>query len=153
MIKMEAINADNVNEIFKKYNVPENLDIVVIDVDGQDYWIWEKLEYKPKIMVIEFNPQLSLEENKVMHYDPNHWTWRDTKCGYTGASMGALIKLGKIKGYSCVFRTQRNLIFVQKEYIDINLPIKELYDLYEEGKEENNRIEILHKNPQWVIIE
>ena len=44
MIKIEPINALNINDVFKKYDVPQNLDIVVIDVDGQDYWIWEKLD-------------------------------------------------------------------------------------------------------------
>tara|TARA_R110001592_G_scaffold1706_1_gene10158 strand:- start:7374 stop:8102 length:729 start_codon:yes stop_codon:yes gene_type:complete len=152
MIKMESISAVNVNEIFEKYNVPKDLDIVVIDVDGQDYWIWEKLKYEPKVLMIEFNPHISIEEDKVMHYDPDHWEWRDTNCAYCGASIGALKKLGEKKGYSCVFRTRRNLVFVKKEYIDIDIPKEELFNLYTGNKEKNHRTVIRYKEPQWVTI-
>ena len=58
-IKLETITASNVNDIFLKYEVPEDLDVLVIDVDGQDYWIWKSLNYNPKIVLIEFNPSLS----------------------------------------------------------------------------------------------
>jgi hypothetical protein len=152
MIKIEPINAFNINDVFEKYDVPQNLDIVVIDVDGQDYWIWEKLEYEPKVVVIEFNPQLSPNENKVMHYDPDHWQWRDSGCGYCGASLGALKKLGNKKGYSCVFRTRRNLIFVQKDLVNMDISNEELYNLYKGNKEKNNRTIIKYKNPKWVTV-
>lgn len=126
-IHIEAITASNVNEIFKKYNVPEKLDLVVIDVDGQDYWIWEKLEYKPSTILIEFNPTLPYTESKVMHYDEKHYTWRNTNCLYYGASIAALKKLGEKKGYSLVYKTERNLIFTKKELLDIDRPLEELH--------------------------
>ena len=39
-IKSESVDYKNINDLFKKYDVPDDIDIVVIDVDGQDYWIW-----------------------------------------------------------------------------------------------------------------
>ena len=128
-IKIEVISASNVNKIFEKYEVSKNLDIVVIDVDGQDYWIWEKLEYKPKVLLIEFNPQLPPKEDKVMHYDEKHWKWRNTNCGYYGASIGALKKL----------------------YVDLDIPVEELYDLYKGKAEEKGRNKCVNKQ-KWVMI-
>jgi len=126
-IKIETITASNVNDIFLKYEVPEDLDVLVIDVDGQDYWIWKSLNYNPKILLIEFNPTLSIEEDKVMHYDESHYKWRNTNCLYYGASIGALKKLGIEKGYSLVYKTERNLVFVKKELIDVDIPLKKLH--------------------------
>jgi hypothetical protein len=126
-IKIETITASNVNDIFSKYEVPEDLDVLVIDVDGQDYWIWKSLNYNPKILLIEFNPSLSIEVDKVMHYDEDHYKWRNSNCLYYGASIGALKKLGIEKGYSLVYKTQRNLIFVNKEFMDVDISLKKLH--------------------------
>jgi len=126
-IKIESITASNVNSIFEKYNVPHNLDVLVIDVDGQDYWIWKNLQYNPSILLIEYNPTLPYTESKVMHYDENHWKWRDTNCLYYGASISAMKKLGNEKGYSLVYKTERNLVFVKKDLIDVDISAEELH--------------------------
>ena len=126
-IKKESITASNVNDMFAKYEVPNKLDIVVIDVDGQDYWIWDKLEYEPNIVLIEYNPTLPHEESKVMHYDEDHFSWRNNKCLYYGASISAMKKLGEKKGYSLVYKTERNLVFVKKDLADLDIPVQELH--------------------------
>lgn len=150
-IKVEAITASNVNKIFSKYNVPKDLDIVVIDIDGQDYYVWEALNYNPKVMVIEFNPSLPYTESKVMHYDENHYKWRNTECAYYGASISALKKLGLKKGYSLVYKTNRNLIFTHKSLVDININVKDLHPHIS-----NDRIDISRNyinEQKWVTIE
>ena len=95
--------------------------MLVIDIDGQDYWVWKNLEYNPKILMIEFNPSLDSEELKVMHKDEDHHKWRNNKCSYYGASIKSMKKLGLEKGYSLVFAVNRNLIFVQREFIDVDI--------------------------------
>ena len=60
-------NDENINDLFKKHKVPVDVDLVVIDVDGQDYWIWKALEAKPRVVEIEFNTTLGMDEIKVMH--------------------------------------------------------------------------------------
>ncbi len=39
-VRKEFVSPLNVNSLFRKYDVPHDLDIVSIDVDGQDFWIW-----------------------------------------------------------------------------------------------------------------
>lgn len=90
-IKKEAISDLNVNDIFSKYNVPENVDFVSIDIDGQDYYVWQALKWSPKVILIEFNEGLGPDDNKVMQLDREHWTHRD-KTYYYGASIRALKK-------------------------------------------------------------
>ena len=117
-IHLESVTIENVNDLFKKYNVPENVDVVVIDVDGQDYWIWEALDWKPQIVVIEFNTTLNLNESKVMHKDSEHYKWRDSTSLYYGASVTALKKLGKKKGYTLIDACGRNLFFILDELVE-----------------------------------
>ena len=148
MMKIEPINASNVNEIYKKYNVPEDLDINIIDVDGQDFWIWKNLNYNAKVVLVEFNSFLGYEQSVTMHQDDNHWEWRDTNCAYFGASIEAFKRLGESKGYSLVYRTKRNLVFVQNKYVKNSFDTKEIYDI--QGCTENRQT---FKNEQkWVEI-
>ena len=120
-VHIEKVTYTNVNDIFERYKVPKNLDVLVIDIDGQDYWVWKNLEYNPKILMIEFNPSLDSEELKVMHKDEDHHKWRNNRCSYYGASIKSMKKLGLEKGYSLVFAVSRNLIFVRREFIDVDI--------------------------------
>ena len=150
-IKVESITASNVNKIFSKYNVPKDLDIIVIDIDGQDYYVWEALNYNPKVILIEFNPSLPYTESKVMHYDEDHYKWRNNKCAYYGASITALKRLGLKKGYSLIYKTNRNLIFTHKSLVDIDINVKDLHPHISSDKVDTRRKYI--NEEKWVTIE
>jgi prolyl oligopeptidase PreP (S9A serine peptidase family) len=149
-IKLETIKASNINQIFKKYNIPENLDILVIDIDGQDYWIWKNLEYNPSILIIEYNPVISSSgKSIVMHYDEDHYKWRDTNCLYYGASDIALCKLSESKGYNLLYKTNRNLIFVQKSILDIAFKLSEFQ--VNKTDAHPNRNKFIHEQ-NWTTV-
>lgn len=98
----------SLENIMKREGVPQNFELLSIDVDGIDYFIWENLsEYKPKVVVIEFNPSVP---NDVVFVQP-----KDNNLNQ-GSSLLALILLGKEKGYELVCCTSFNAIFVLKEY-------------------------------------
>ena len=117
-IHNEIVTDENINNLFTKYEISEDVDIVVIDVDGQDYYIWESLTWKPQVVEIEFNTTLDVNESKVMHRDIEHYKWRDSKSSYYGASVTALKKLGKKKGYTLIGCCGRNLFFVLDELVE-----------------------------------
>ena len=49
-------NAENINEIIKKNIEEKEIGLLSIDIDGNDYWIIEKINnLSPKIIVCEFN--------------------------------------------------------------------------------------------------
>ena len=56
-VKIEFIKASNINSLFDKYNVPNEFDLLSIDVDGQDFHIWNALDvkYSPRVITIEMN--------------------------------------------------------------------------------------------------
>ncbi len=54
-----AVTPQNVESLFAAAGVPAEPDVLSIDVDGQDYWIWEALEaHRPRVVVIEYNAVL-----------------------------------------------------------------------------------------------
>lgn len=88
--------------------IPLDFDLLSIDIDGNDYHIWDSLQvYRPKVVCIEHNPTIP---NTVEFVQP-----RDMAV-YQGSSALALNKLAKAKGYELVAQTLLNSIFVQEAY-------------------------------------
>ncbi len=111
--------------ILKENNVPNELDILSIDIDGYDYWIWDSLvEYRPRVVVIEYNPTVS---NSVIMIPPH-----GEIAGF-GASPKAIVQLGKEKHYELVEVTACNLIFiVGEEYAKLGVTENSLEKLRNE---------------------
>lgn len=105
------ITAKNVNEVFHEHGVPQAFDLLSIDIDGQDYWVWKALKYRPRVVVIEFNPKWKRTDARVIPEDPA-FLW--DKTDYYGASIGALLKLAKRKEYVLVGSTRSNLLFARR---------------------------------------
>lgn len=95
-----AVTPDTVNALFTDAGVPAEPDILSIDVDGNDYWIWEAMQgYRPRLVVIEYNASLDPAATVAMPRDDDH-RWDGTD--YFGASIGAVRLLGRRHGYRLV---------------------------------------------------
>jgi len=90
-IKKELITVENVESIFKKYAVPRKLDLLSIDIDGNDYYVWRAItHYRPRVLIIEYNAHIPVNESKTIVYEPTiQWDGTD----YFGASLLALSNL------------------------------------------------------------
>lgn len=103
-VAREHVRPDNFNALLQQYGVPEEIDLLSIDIDGNDYWVWKALEVvSPRLVVIEYNASLGPERPLTIPYDPE-FRYPD-KYGsplYHGASIAALAKLGQQKGYALV---------------------------------------------------
>jgi len=118
IVQKEFITAENVNDVLKKHNVPDEFDLLSIDVDGNDYWVWKALNYHPRVVVIEFNPNHL--DSRTIKYDPN-FEW--DKTNYYGASLLALKYLGGEKGYSLIYQADfLNAFFIRKDIVDVDIP-------------------------------
>lgn len=114
-VKFEFITASNINNLFKKYNVPEEFDFLSIDIDGQDFHVWNKIEnYSPRVVSIEINHHIEPGKDKVMPLDDN-WVWRGNE--KYGSSVTALKKLGNKKGYALVATCMSDAVFVRNDLI------------------------------------
>lgn len=130
LIKKEFVTAENISRLFEKYYVPKDFDLLSIDIDFNDYWIWKAIEgYFPRVVVIEYNSSYPPTESKTVPYDP-HGRW-DRKTNYFGSSLLALMKLGRSKGYTLVGCDSNgvNAFFVKSDLLhsQIKKTINELY--------------------------
>jgi len=128
-VRREFVTAENVGAVLAKYGVPPDLALLSIDVDGVDYWIWTAVPapYRPAVVVIEYNGMFSdLDVAKVVPYDPE-FRWDGTS--WTGASLGALVRLGRRRRYALVHCTEANAFFVADERLGPHRPpaAQELY--------------------------
>ena len=103
--------SNNLDQILGSTVIPENFDILSIDIDGCDFYIFESLiKYKPKIVCIEFN-----------HLIPNSVEFvqkKDFKIKQ-GSSAKSLIKLAEKKDYKLVGSSFSNLFFIDKNYFNL----------------------------------
>lgn len=114
-VKQEFITPANINGLLRKYGTPQTVDIVSIDVDGQDLWIWMACDYRPALYILEYNANFRMLHQSVsIVYNPNH-RWDGTK--YFGASLGAMIKIGRDKGYKLVHANGANAFFVRDDLL------------------------------------
>lgn len=116
---MEAwVYAGNIEILFEEARVPKDLDLLVIDIDSNDYYVWRAItEYRPKVVMIEANFTFPPPQRAVVRFHPMNY-WDGTN--YAGASVQSMVELGKKKGYELIHLMRRgpNLIFVDAKYFD-----------------------------------
>jgi hypothetical protein len=99
-VKNEFITAENIESLFESAGVPAEPDIISIDIDYNDYYVWQAIsKYSPRVVVIEYNATYQPETDFVVPYNPTR-VWDGSS--FFGASLAALEQLGKQKGYSLV---------------------------------------------------
>ena len=77
------------------------IDLLSIDIDSNDYWVWEAINViNPRVVVIEYNSSFGLK-SLVQKYNPDFRGRIENPLSF-GASLSALTKLGKRKGYILV---------------------------------------------------
>ncbi len=92
--------AENVDELFAAGGVSDEPDVLSIDVDGNDLWIWRALTHaRARVVVIEYNAHLEQRRALVQPYDPDH-EWAGTD--WFGASLGAIELVAGELGYRLV---------------------------------------------------
>ena len=119
-VQIEFIKPSNINNLFEKHNVPLEFDFLSIDIDGQDFHVWNNLDvkYNPRVVSIEINYHISPLKDKVMPLNDN-WIWKGNEM--SGASVLAVKKLGNKKNYSLVATCMSDAIFVRNDLLyDIN---------------------------------
>jgi len=97
------VKKENINEILKRENILGEIDLLSIDIDGNDYWIWETInEISPRVVIVEYNSTLRGRDITIK-YNPAFSRFTKEKTGYYyGTSLSALTKLAEKKGYALV---------------------------------------------------
>lgn len=115
--KQAFITRENINELLA--SSAGDIGLLSVDLDGNDYWIWEAISIvDPRIVIVEFNSLFGPSREVSVPYDPAfdrteaHYSWL-----YWGASLPAMARLGHEKGYRLVGtnRAGHNAFFVRDD--------------------------------------
>lgn len=113
-VRRAIVTPANIEMLFANACVPGEPDVVSIDIDGLDYYVWEALKsYRPRLVVIEYNGGIDVTRRLVQPHDVEAW---DGTTSY-GASLAALESLARDKGYRLVYTelTGNNAFFVRDD--------------------------------------
>jgi hypothetical protein len=127
-LRSSFITRDNIGPLIESAGLGE-LDLLSIDIDGNDYWIWDALSIRPRVVIVEYNAKFRPPTLWVMEYDEQHrWDLSD----YHGASLQSLAELGRRKGYALVGcgLAGVNAFFVRDDLAGQHFPPAEVATLY-----------------------
>jgi hypothetical protein len=94
------VRKENISELFEQLGIPEEFDLLSLDIDQNTYYAWEGLQrYRPRVVVLEYNAAIPADVNWKVRYEP-HRTWDGSQ--NFGASLKAFELLGRQLEYSLV---------------------------------------------------
>lgn len=94
------VNAENIDALLAQGGMSGEIDLLAIDIDYNDYWVWKAVTaVSPRAVVIEYNASLRPPLSLTVSYDPQR-RWDGSN--FYGASLEALVRLGREKGYRIV---------------------------------------------------
>jgi hypothetical protein len=115
------ITKDNIDDVITRNGIGGDIGLLSVDIDGNDYWVWEAItSISPRIVICEYNSLFGPVAKVTTPYDPAFV--RDTAHHskvYYGASIAALSALASKKGYSLVAGNSagNNVFFVRNDLL------------------------------------
>lgn len=110
-----CVTPGNINALIAGAGLAGQVDVLSIDIDGNDYWVWKAIDViTPAVVCIEYNAHIPVGEVAVQQFDSS-LTWDGSR--YYGASISALEELAATKGYRLVYTDLAgvNAFFVQQD--------------------------------------
>jgi hypothetical protein len=151
MAKAAFIDRDNIDDLITEAGFAGEIGLLSIDIDGNDYWVWEQISaVDPIIVIVEYNslfgasravtvPYDSLFDRGRAHYSHLYW----------GCSLRALDLLAARKGYALVGSNGagNNAFFVKHSHLNgqSKLTVEEAYQecRFRESRDQAGRLNFL----------
>ncbi len=117
------VTRENINELIQSSGYNGEIGLLSIDIDGNDYWIWDAITaIDPQVVIIETHNEFGMN-NIVVPYDANY-SFPGKHPVYHGASPIAMTKLAFKKGYRLVGANDLgfNFIFVKNGLVEKEIP-------------------------------
>jgi hypothetical protein len=100
VLKESLVTAENINSLIGQAGFSGEIDLLGVDIDGNDYWVWKAIDVvSPRVVVIEYNATLRPPMALVVPYRVDA-KWDGTN--HYGASLEALVRLAAAKNYRLV---------------------------------------------------
>lgn len=115
------VTRENVDSEIARWAGGEDVGLLHIDVDGNDYWLWDAvISIQPSVAILEYNGTFGVERAITIPYRPDfqrHSAHHSSQ--YCGASLAALTYLANTKGYALVGCNSagNNAYFVRRDLL------------------------------------
>jgi hypothetical protein len=101
------ITKENINELITKFlslGYAKDVGLLSIDIDGNDYWIWEAINtIEPVIVIVEYNSLYGSDNAFTTPYQPDFFRLnKDNIILHYGSSLLSLCDLAETKGYDFI---------------------------------------------------
>jgi len=155
------ITKSNINSIIAEAGVSGDIGLLSVDVDGNDYWVWEAIDViQPRIVISEYNSIFGDHQPISVPYDENFVRTQAHHSGlFFGASLPALCLLAEKKGYDFVGSDSSgiNAFFVRSD-LDHELACLSAQDGYvasrhREARDQNGRLTYTSGGDRYGLIE
>jgi len=114
--KNARLTREEVNAFITENGFAGELDLLSIDIDGVDYWIWEALTVcNPRLVALEYNWLFGAEASVTVPYSTEFDVHAVGNRAYHGASLAALVHLGRRKGYRLIATERVNAFFLRND--------------------------------------
>ena len=157
----EFITKENISELLNPYfSRWGGVDLLHIDLDGNDYWIWKAIEIKPTILILEYNSIFGFDRAITVPYNPSfNRTSAHFSNLYWGASLKALHELSVERGYVFIGCNSagNNAYFVRKDQMnecvkEVSLEDGFVLSKYRESRDKSGALTYLRGEERTEMI-
>jgi hypothetical protein len=161
LIAKEAfINAENINNLIALADFNKEVGILHIDLDGNDYWIWNSITIiSPIIVILEYNSVFGMERAITVPYDKKFIRNKAHYSNlYFGASIRALHQLSEDKGYAFIGcnTVGNNAYFVRRDKLknikEVSLEAGYVSSKFRESLDKSGRLNYLAGNERLKAL-
>ena len=158
-IKNSWITKENVNSLLRNSCGEVEVDLLSLDVDGNDYYIWEAISViNPRLCVFETHNVIPSDLSLTIPYkhDFNYEDGSSDESDFRGVSLLAMKKLSALKGYRLIGSHQNgfNVFFLRNDIGQDFFPevsVEKIHENRYTEKAQNERWPVVKKMP-WVSV-
>jgi hypothetical protein len=158
--KCSWITRENINDLLQSSGFGEDVGLLSIDIDGNDYWIWDAIHVvRPRIVIAEYNSLLGLHPIAVPYKENFARGEAHYSNLYYGASLGALEYLATKKGYLFLGSNVwgHNAFFVRgdiaNEFRGVELKQGYVASKFRESRDRSGKLTYVRSHDRIKIIE
>ena len=155
------VTKENIENILTENNVPKDLALLHIDIDGNDYWVWDAIEnFTPSIVIVEYNSLFGSERTISVPYNKDFIRTNAHHSNlFYGASLSAFNQIAIRRNYAFVGcnNAGNNAYFVKKDLL--NEKVKEVSiqqgfrrSKFRESRDKHGNLTFLSKNEGFNLI-
>jgi hypothetical protein len=155
------VTKENINQLISTGTADwDGVDILHVDIDGNDYWVWKEIEINPPIVIMEYNSNFGIERAITVPYDPAFYRTKAHSSNlYWGSSLKALYLLALGKGYEFIGCTSagHNAYFIRKDKMNnrvrsVSLENGYVRSRYRESRDENGNLTFASSKERAEIL-